>query len=230
MMKDAQNLKIKNQDIDGEPIWLPIWVHRSLVLWIVFNILFNYLFCVTSRKDRPGSKNGYEIVVRQLALVTGFQYPESEEEKEAWIVEWRRRRLHRSENPSPIMDSDMNERSARDDIQPTKRASLPIVTGDDFEASTIPRSQYNLVPADDVFNGTATVQTATTIRNVRPLKRPKPSWMDLNPYEWSYCYHSNLIKAPRAHYDHVTQCLILNMDHYCPWMFNASKFHYIHGT
>lgn len=25
-------------------------------------------------------------------------------------------------------------------------------------------------------------------------------------------------KAPRSHYDHVTHKLVLNMDHYCPWM------------
>ena len=28
-------------------------------------------------------------------------------------------------------------------------------------------------------------------------------------------------KAPRSHFDHVTKKLVLNMDHYCPWMFNV---------
>ena len=31
-------------------------------------------------------------------------------------------------------------------------------------------------------------------------------------------------KAPRSHYDHVTHKLVLNMDHYCPWMFNVVGF------
>lgn len=47
------------------------------------------------------------------------------------------------------------------------------------------------------------------------------SWMTLGPYDWSYCIRSQLPKPPRSHYDHVTQSLVLNMDHYCPWMFNC---------
>ena len=38
-------------------------------------------------------------------------------------------------------------------------------------------------------------------------------------YEWTYCSHSGKEKPPRAHYDHVTEKLVLNMDHYwyvCP--------------
>lgn len=33
-----------------------------------------------------------------------------------------------------------------------------------------------------------------------------------------------LDQAPRAHYDHVTKKLVLNMDHFCPWMFNVVGF------
>ena len=51
---------------------------------------------------------------------------------------------------------------------------------------------------------------------------PPRAWMLLGPYEWGYCSHSQQAKPPRAHYDHVTKCLVLNLDHYCPWMFNAS--------
>mmetsp|Transcript_11892 Transcript_11892/g.22273 ORF Transcript_11892/g.22273 Transcript_11892/m.22273 type:complete len:617 (+) Transcript_11892:204-2054(+) len=47
------------------------------------------------------------------------------------------------------------------------------------------------------------------------------SWMTLGPYDWSYCERTQLPKPPRSHYDHVTQSLVLNMDHYCPWMFNC---------
>ena len=32
---------------------------------------------------------------------------------------------------------------------------------------------------------------------------------------------ANLSQAPRSHYDHVSKKLVLNMDHYCPWMFNC---------
>lgn len=46
-------------------------------------------------------------------------------------------------------------------------------------------------------------------------------WMLMGPQEWGFCNHSNQPKPPRSHYDHVTKCLVLNMDHYCPWMFNT---------
>ena len=44
--------------------------------------------------------------------------------------------------------------------------------------------------------------------------------MDRGPYEWMYCHKTRAPKAPRAHFDHVTGQQVLNMDHYCPWMFN----------
>jgi len=50
------------------------------------------------------------------------------------------------------------------------------------------------------------------------------SWLDRGPYDWYYCKRSHSPKAPRSHYDHVTRKLILNMDHYCPWMFNCVGF------
>jgi len=50
------------------------------------------------------------------------------------------------------------------------------------------------------------------------------SWVDRGPYEWGYCKRSYAPKAPRSHYDHVTKSLVLNMDHYCPWMFNVVGF------
>jgi len=50
---------------------------------------------------------------------------------------------------------------------------------------------------------------------------PPRRWMLMGPYEWGYCSYSNLPKPPRSHYDHVTKRLVLNLDHYCPWMFNS---------
>ena len=66
------------------------------------------------------------------------------------------------------------------------------------------------------------------------------SWVDLGDNEWSVCKNSGRtrimckssthfsqqpgkLKPPRAHYDHVTKNLVLNMDHYCPWMANVVK-------
>ena len=48
----------------------------------------------------------------------------------------------------------------------------------------------------------------------------KGSWIDIGPFEWGFCKRT-MPKAPRAHYDYVTRKLVLNMDHYCPWMFSC---------
>jgi hypothetical protein len=40
------------------------------------------------------------------------------------------------------------------------------------------------------------------------------SWVDRDAYEWTYCRHCGEPKPPRAHYDHVTGRLVMNMDHY----------------
>ena len=63
---------------------------------------------------------------------------------------------------------------------------------------------------------------AASQNNGSTIPRSIPySWMLLGPQEWGYCFRSNQPKPPRAHYDHVTSTLVLNMDHFCPWMFNT---------
>eukprot|EP01045_Picozoa_sp_COSAG04_P022131 COSAG04_NODE_2460_length_4086_cov_3.975671_1_plen_361_part_00 len=47
------------------------------------------------------------------------------------------------------------------------------------------------------------------------LRRPS------EPFRWSFCRRSGLLKPPRAHFDGVTEALVLNFDHYCVWLFNA---------
>ena len=47
---------------------------------------------------------------------------------------------------------------------------------------------------------------------------------DDDPFGWEFCSKSNSPKPPRAHFDRVTNKLVLNMDHYCPWMFNVVGF------
>lgn len=50
---------------------------------------------------------------------------------------------------------------------------------------------------------------------------PLRGWMILGPHEWAFCNYTNQPKPPRSHYDHITKVLVLNMDHFCPWMFNT---------
>ena len=75
---------------------------------------------------------------------------------------------------------------------------------------------------------TTATTTGTVTKKMSPSQAAAPkttirAWMLLGPYEWGYCSHSQQAKPPRSHYDHVTKLLILNLDHYCPWMFNAGN-------
>jgi palmitoyltransferase len=58
----------------------------------------------------------------------------------------------------------------------------------------------------------------------RRQRRSKPNtrdWLRRGPYEWSRCKNTGVPKPPRSHYCHVRKSIVLNMDHYCPWMFNT---------
>eukprot|EP00754_Rhynchopus_humris_P041519 Rhum_TRINITY_DN25076_c0_g1::Rhum_TRINITY_DN25076_c0_g1_i1::g.181107::m.181107/K20028/ZDHHC2_15_20; palmitoyltransferase ZDHHC2/15/20 len=41
------------------------------------------------------------------------------------------------------------------------------------------------------------------------------------PDSHTICRKCNMYKPPRSHYDSATQRLVLNMDHYCPWVANT---------
>lgn len=38
---------------------------------------------------------------------------------------------------------------------------------------------------------------------------------------WSKCRHTGVLKPPRAHYDSVNGAVVMNFDHWCPWLFNS---------
>lgn len=39
--------------------------------------------------------------------------------------------------------------------------------------------------------------------------------------EWSKCRKSGADKPPRSHFDNVAKKLVMNFDHWCPWLFNS---------
>ena len=45
------------------------------------------------------------------------------------------------------------------------------------------------------------------------------------PNSHALCRKCNRYKPPRSHYDSVTQRLVLNMDHFCPWVANTVGFY-----
>ena len=47
------------------------------------------------------------------------------------------------------------------------------------------------------------------------LQDPQFALPTRDPFGWSFCRRSSKLKPPRAHFDGVTNELVLNMDHYC---------------
>eukprot|EP01061_Rhynchopus_euleeides_P001422 TRINITY_DN11003_c0_g1_i2.p1 TRINITY_DN11003_c0_g1~~TRINITY_DN11003_c0_g1_i2.p1 ORF type:complete len:315 (+),score=57.55 TRINITY_DN11003_c0_g1_i2:52-996(+) len=45
------------------------------------------------------------------------------------------------------------------------------------------------------------------------------------PESYALCRKCNRYKPPRSHFDSVTQRLVLNMDHFCPWVGNTVGFY-----
>jgi len=196
---------------------------QGFVGFILINVIFNYISCVTTRNF--GTKD-YEKVVRELALATGFDYPECKDDMDRWRSEWREMILERSrqkrlhlryqmmskygvdeEKDSIIPQSPSNTKA--DNMAQTGNCSTPAHSNTLINRKTGLQQQVGNV----VANQAKTVVRDTLHRNFEPIGR---SWMWLGPHEWSYCERTRLPKPPRSHYDHVTKGLILNMDHYCP--------------
>lgn len=82
--------------------------------------------------------------------------------------------------------------------------------------------QVSVLDLDEYCDKNGFKMPALKVPRRAPNNRRRPSsWLDRGPYEWGFCKQTQAPKAPRSHYDHVTNKLVLNMDHYCPWMFNV---------
>jgi len=185
----------------------PIGIFNTfIVTFFLCNILYNYFKCVTTSNSGPN----YKVVVRELAQVTNFNYPETNEEliqckkdQEKKIYE----RMQRKRNEL------MAARGTP--IRPGEPSKSAAAENKDDESQQQQGSQSSPLMA-------ATTSTSTNKKKEPPKPLPRiHNWQLLSPTEWSYCRYSHQPKPPRSHYDHVTKSLILNMDHYCPWMFNC---------
>ena len=45
------------------------------------------------------------------------------------------------------------------------------------------------------------------------------AWVMKPPFEWGFCERAAALKPPRAHRCSVTSDLVINMDHYCSWLY-----------
>lgn len=177
--------------------------HTLVVFFFLINILYNYYLCVKTSNSGPH----YDLVVRELAELTGFDYPETEEE----LVQCKKGFEKRIYDRLQKRRNDM--RAARNNAGATRAAANAGHNNADEESQSSPL----------MATSTTTPTNATTSPNKNaPQQIPRiHNWQLLSPIEWGYCRNSSQPKPPRSHYDHVTKSLILNMDHYCPWMFNC---------
>ncbi|KAL7517300.1 hypothetical protein ACHAWX_002232 [Stephanocyclus meneghinianus] len=193
-------------------------LNTLLVISFLVNIIYNYYKCVVTSNTGPS----YAAVVRELAQVTGFNYPETDEEmticknqldRSIFVkLERRRRELMAGataaangvDGASTITVNGKSDKlSVNGDIESQQPQSTP-------SALTITTKKQI---ANNEINNHVTNQ---------PLHLPRiHNWQLLSPTEWTWCRYSLQPKPPRSHYDHVTKSLVLNMDHYCPWMFNV---------
>ena len=175
-------------------------LHISIVAFILVNVLYNYYKCLTVQNDHRSIE--YQEVVRELALATGVQYPESDKEMETFRLEFDKKIKERSdENRGRAKESaqQVSNSNADKDSQNTGLRKRPSGTSASKEEAQPEPSKVS------------------TPR----MAKKTPAWMLLGPEEWGWCNHSGLPKPPRSHYDSVTKSLVLNMDHYCPWTFNS---------
>lgn len=167
-------------------------LHCICAAFLTTNVLFNYFFCVVIRHTGP--KSQYDTVVRELADATGFVYPETPQQVVA----------HKRDLDDKLRTRLAEHLNAREE---SIRSGL-----------TPPNASQGIIQR----RGTSSSEEPSSLST--PESQPRPvirTWMLLGPLEWGYCSFSHQPKPPRSHYDHVTKQLVLNFDHYCPWMFNA---------
>ena len=167
-------------------------LHISYVIFVLVNVIYNYALCVTTSNKGAA----YNRVVRELADVTGFPYPETPDEVAQCKRDYEDRMILR-----------MERRRARRSAPPPSENSTAVSTQGSTQQQPRSESGSTVTQRRSISSGDNTQAAA-------PITR---GWMLMGPHEWGFCPYSNQPKPPRSHYDHVTKMLVLNMDHYCPW-------------
>lgn len=204
-----------------------IAMHIIYVVFVLSEIVFNYFMCVTT--SNKGKNN--DLVARELALATNFDYPETPQEIEQFRRDYEDKMLLRIKR--------RQMRSSGGGGTTSSNSNNTTNTNGESTASTIAnnseqQAQDSLTLPSGNGGGTSVTVTqrkkgATKQANKKKLPNPKQvrNWMLMAHDEWGYCQRTKQPKPPRSHYDHVTKSLVMNLDHYCPWMFNTSKFYYL---
>jgi palmitoyltransferase len=189
--------------------YVVVSLHSATVIFFLFQILFNYYCCVMAQHD--GAE--YQKVVRELAVQTAFDYPESpaqlaqyqQDFHDKLVIRIQRRRERAAELQR------RKEQNGSQDLE-SQHVASPI---------SLAASKQDETVAAPVSSNGATDAAERSLSSIPPPPPQLRTWMLLGPFEWGYCQKTQQPKPPRSHYDHVTKLLVLNLDHYCPWMFNS---------
>lgn len=204
-------------------------VHSICVLFLLSNVLFNYAACVLTKHTGPA----YDQVIRELAQVTDFPLPQSPEEMNIFrqdlhdrlVIRLRRRREYestRNTQESSTMDT-TTTLTRRNATIPASSTSTSSPTRQHHQNDSNPHTISTTTNTNTAVAATTARDNDTSNRKDVRKSTPIRNWMLMGPYEWGYDATTNQPKPPRSHYDNVSKALVLNLDHYCPWMFNASK-------
>jgi palmitoyltransferase len=183
-------LQLKYTDTPGKTVLLAL--HTAYVTIVTGNVLYNYALCVVTRNAHPPAR--YAAVVRELAAVTDFCWPETPAQVTAYKHDFEDKMILR--------------------IRRRQRLATSPPADEDAVGLT-QRRTTTAVPSSPSVNAPAVTPGSSG------SNQPVRQWMLMGPFEWGFCPNSYQPKPPRSHYDHVTKTLVLNLDHYCPWMFNA---------
>ncbi|CAB9526399.1 Palmitoyltransferase ZDHHC16A [Seminavis robusta] len=188
--------------------------HSLLVIYLMINVVWNYALCVCTSNINGKS---YNKVMREMAMATGFVFPESPAEVEQFRKDYEDRMVLR-----------MQCRRARA-IEAANRKASAIAQGSKVDATTGSSADGQVTQRKNVQNTNGASGTANGINNttqkgqtdVAPTSAQIRPWMMMGPLEWGFCPRTNQPKPPRSHYCHVSKGLVFCLDHYCPWMFNS---------
>lgn len=173
-------------------------LHTVLVVFFLVNIIFNYVLCVKTRNDGPS----YDDVARDLARVTGFSYPETENELAQC----------KNEMEQLLRDRLQERRRKMEEQQRALSNGAPNGSIGDVE------SQTSMLMAQG--HSTSAVSFNNNSKKKPPQLPRIHNWQLLTPVEWTFCRYTSRPKPPRSHYDHVTKTLVMNMDHYVSEIFS----------
>lgn len=183
-----------------------IHTHTTCVIYLLISVSYNYALCVCTSNINGKS---YNKVMREMAMATGFVFPESPAEVEQFRKDYEDRMVLR-----------MQCRRQRA-IDAANRKSNAISSGKKNGEAANGDGQVTQRRNAAQGNTSASTNNTTAVVAVAP-PQPVRLWMVMGPLEWGFCNRTQQPKPPRSHYCHVSKGLVFCLDHYCPWMF--SKF------